>query len=77
MLIPLPLLPSPPLPSPSPLQQRDLFSLGQLLLCVSLQSADVGRPENLHRSLEVVANTYSPELNHVLQYVTCDPSFPL
>lgn len=50
-------------------QQGDLYSLGQLLVCVGLQSVEAVRPDLLHRSMEAFSSIYSPDLNHLVQYV--------
>ena len=68
-----PCLPPPPPPStpvPPPLtypQQQDLLRLGELLLCVSLQSSTAAQPSNFHASMEQLASKYSHDLQHIIQ----------
>jgi len=50
-------------------QQEDLAALGDLLMCVALQSPLATKPENFHASMEALATHYSPELHHILQYL--------
>ena len=48
-------------------QQEDLAALGELLMCVALQSPLATKPENFLGSMEALAAHYSPEIHHILQ----------
>ncbi|XP_064400675.1 PAN2-PAN3 deadenylation complex subunit pan3-like [Halichondria panicea] len=55
---------------PTPIQQQgDLVATGEALLCVALQSASAAKQEFFPASMEILATSYSPDLQHIIQYL--------
>ena len=54
------------------LQQEDLQALGQLLLCVTLQSSEATQHEHFHRSMDTLTSSYSPDLQNIVRSAFSD-----